>query len=507
MLKRNTHAIAIFLISLTSYVYFFPRWADVSQNSRLNMVRAIVDDGTFRIDKYVGNTVDYAKIGDAYYSDKAPGASFLAVPVYALVKFGLSLPIIEPLTNQLENSDAFKSTLRENGSGVGEDKVRVALSLIVISFFVGALPTAALCVLIFLFAQKLTGNAIVSVIGALSYGLLSPAFAYANVFYGHNISAFLLFAAFFVLFNLQSTDEQVKASSLLLAGFLLGYSVLTEYPTLLIAAILFVYALYTLWRKNETTKIFWLMLSAAICAGVLLLYNKTLFGSPFDLGYNHSELWTKQHSSGFVSLTFPRLDALFGIFFGVFRGLFFYSPITLLAVAGFWFWFRSKKFRAELWATITSLFSFALFNASSVMWWGGWGIGPRYLLPALPFAGLAIAFALHSSRAMTRIALPLALWSLVVTWSVTLAEQSFPPDNIFNPLFEYAVPNWANGNIARNLGTLFGFKGAFSLIPLGFGLIVLSLAWRKFNRDDSPSLPTKSQNTIESHRNLTWIQH
>jgi branched-subunit amino acid ABC-type transport system permease component len=140
------------------------------------------------------------------------------------------------------------------------------------------------------------------------------------------------------------------------------------------------------------------------------------------------------------------------------------------------------------------------------MWWGGWGIGPRYLLPALPFAAIAVAVALDASRALRRIGVVFALWSLVVTWGVTLAEQSFPPDTMFNPLFEYALPNWMNGNIARNFGTLLGFKGAFSLIPLGFGLIVLFLAWRKTNRNSSQSPFPESSSNISIHRDLTWIQ-
>ena len=63
----------LFTLLLTCYVYTFPRWADPNQNSRLDMVVSVVDDGTFQIDKYVANTVDYAKVGEHYYSDKAPG--------------------------------------------------------------------------------------------------------------------------------------------------------------------------------------------------------------------------------------------------------------------------------------------------------------------------------------------------------------------------------------------------------------------------------------------------
>jgi len=86
-------AVLLFLVLLITYVYVFPRWADPNQNSRLDMVAAVVDDGTFQIDKYVTNTVDYAKVGEHYYSDKAPGVAFIGIPVYAGLKLVLNLPI------------------------------------------------------------------------------------------------------------------------------------------------------------------------------------------------------------------------------------------------------------------------------------------------------------------------------------------------------------------------------------------------------------------------------
>jgi hypothetical protein len=57
-------------------------------------------------------------------------------------------------------------------------------------------------------------------------------------------------------------------------------------------------------------------------------------------------------------------------------------------------------------------------------------------------------------------------WSLIATWGLTLAEQAFPPDTLYNPLVEYAWPNWQIGNIARNFGTVLGFPGVWSLLPL-----------------------------------------
>ncbi|HHE73190.1 MAG TPA: hypothetical protein ENL34_13015, partial [Chloroflexi bacterium] len=39
----------IFAALLFCYVYTFPRWADPNQNSRLDLVVAVVDKGTLRI--------------------------------------------------------------------------------------------------------------------------------------------------------------------------------------------------------------------------------------------------------------------------------------------------------------------------------------------------------------------------------------------------------------------------------------------------------------------------
>jgi hypothetical protein len=43
-------AFGLFLLLLGCYTYTLPRWADPNQNSRLDMVIAVVEDGTFRID-------------------------------------------------------------------------------------------------------------------------------------------------------------------------------------------------------------------------------------------------------------------------------------------------------------------------------------------------------------------------------------------------------------------------------------------------------------------------
>jgi hypothetical protein len=62
--------------------------------------------------------------------------------------------------------------------------------------------------------------------------------------------------------------------------------------------------------------------------------------------------------------------------------------------------------------------------------------------------------------------------SALFVWGLSLADQAFPPDNLYNPLVEYALPNWLQGNIARNFGTLLGLKAQLSLLPLLLILVV-----------------------------------
>lgn len=481
----------LFLLLLACYSYVFPRWADPNQNSRLDMVVAIVEKNTFQIDDYVANTVDYAKVGSHYYSDKAPGAAFLGIPVYIALKYFIDSPLSQRITERIGQSQAFSTTLRAQGSGVYAEKVRFALAQVALALVVSAIPTALLGTLLYLSLKGVGVPATISLIVALGYALLTPAFAYANAIYGHQLSAALLFGVFYL--NLPNRPP-LRVPHLLLIGFLLGYSVISEYPSVLIAAILFVYTFYRLYTQKRVALIFYTVLSGGLVAAGWMLYNTLVFGGPLNLGYSHSELWTAQHDTGFMSLTLPHWDALWGMSFGLFRGLFILSPWLLLFVPGLYIWWISAQVRCAWWICVASIVAMTLFNASSVMWWGGYAIGPRYLLPAVPFMAFAAAFAFvqwQRQRWFRSLAALLFFCSALFTWGLTLADQAFPPDSLYNPLVEYALPNWQQGNIARNFGTLLGLKAEASLLPLlliigivGSCLFMLSRKNRRPNQSE-----------------------
>ena len=233
----------------------------------------------------------------------------------------------------------------------------------------------------------------------LGYGLLTPAFAYANSFVGHQLVAALLFAAFYLLFMHDPTPK-----ILLAVGALLGYSVITEYPSFLIVAVLMGYALYRVLSSANapsiarTLTLAWLIAPMALCAIGLMVYNTAIFGGPFKLGYAQSTLWQGQHSQGFMSLTYPHLDAAWGITFGVFRGLFVLSPLLLLALPGFWMWLRGGQFRAEAIVCLLATLSMFLFNSSTSMWWGGWSVGAALSHSGLAVYGSGACFCLCGSK-------------------------------------------------------------------------------------------------------------
>lgn len=461
-----------------AYVYFLPRWADPNQDSRLKMVVAVVEDHSFQIDKYLGTTVDYAKVDGHYYSDKAPGVAFLGIPVYALLHTTFDTPLVSGLMDQLENNPSFQASLNPEGTGVNETKIRFAIAQVVISVFAGAIPTALLGVLIFRWLALFMPYEGPRLIIALSYGLLTPAFAYANTMYGHQLSAALLFGAFTIL---STATRRLSAWALISVGGLLGYAFITEYPVAIMVGILFAYGVFRLYQFRQLQSVFWIGVLAVPIAVGWMLYNQTIFGGPLNLGYSYSELWTTQHSSGFMSLSIPRLDAAWGITFGFFRGLFIISPWLILGVLGYKIWWQEKVLRFEWWISLACLFGMFLFNSSSIMWWGGFAIGPRYLLPAIPFLAAPAAFVItrwNEMRWSRVIIVFLFAWSAVTVWGLTLAGQSFPSDTISNPLVAYMIPKWVEGSIARNLGVFFSLGSWYSFIPLLAGLGILAAAWK-----------------------------
>jgi hypothetical protein len=81
--RQQRTAVVLGVTLFLSYAYFYPAggW---NQNSRFALIRAVLERGTLKIDAYQLHTGDRAFWRGHYYTDKAPGASLLALaPVQA----------------------------------------------------------------------------------------------------------------------------------------------------------------------------------------------------------------------------------------------------------------------------------------------------------------------------------------------------------------------------------------------------------------------------------------
>lgn len=492
---RKVYAFTVFLILIVCYSYFMPKWGDWGANSRADLVYAIGDKGILYIDDYHENTGDKACYPGPYnletdtclghyYTDKSLGPSLVALPFYIVFKGVATLPPIQNFIESGNSIGSLEDTLNPDGQGIRPEAVYQGLALTFITFFATSIPSAILGVVIFLFATRFTKKDIYAFILALAYGLMTSAFPYSNALYQHQLAAFGAFVGFFLLWRV--IFEDANRSWLWIVGLLFGLTTITEYP---VVPFLGIISLWSVYQMKDRLALYRVVLGAIPLGLIFAAYNYATFETPMPVGYEYSTNWQDVHQTGFMSLTSPTVDRLYGVTFSPFRGIFFLSPFLLLAFPGLYFMWREKpEQRSTTIVLLLVVAGFFTYNASSVMWHGGFSIGPRYLVPALPFMVLPIIFAFNRWLASLAGQIIIGLMILVGglnVWMQTIAGQLWPPlyaksdtmigYTITNPLFEYSIPLLLQNNIARNYGVIIGLRGTLSLLPLALIIIAISL--------------------------------
>ncbi|HEU5200938.1 MAG TPA: hypothetical protein VFU32_14970 [Ktedonobacterales bacterium] len=479
---------SIILLLFFAYCYFIPRGALWNADTRTFLAASIVDRGQFNIDPYQQYTGDKSSYQGHYYSDKAPGSSLLAVPAYLLIKETLYQGKTDYL-QLLSTSDAKRTDF---------------LARYLITLLLVGLPSALLGGLLYHFLAYLNLGPRGRLALSLGYGLGTIAFAFSTVFFGHQIAALLLFGAFYLLFCLKRGS--ISSWHYVSAGVLAGFAIITEYPTALIVGCLALYLLSSTRKQWRPLALFVAgILPSLALAGI---YNTLCFGSPFNQGYANlagPEVFRVGQSQGLLGITFPHLDALWQTTFGPYRGMFLLSPFLLLAIPGFLLLFRQRVWKSEaiLWLSIVLVYF--LFAISYYAWDGGYSLGPRHFLPALPFLVLPVALVLKKQGWIKIVSVALIALSIVI---VTLATAVFPlNDPRFDaPLTQRVLPMlvgiqpdaahpgvawstlwsafWSNplltsAQLDNNWGELFRLPGIWQLLPLGVVVaIVLLRFWR-----------------------------
>jgi hypothetical protein len=495
---RRRFLIAYGIWLFGAFAYFVPSatWSPVA---RLNLTRAIVEQGTLSVDAFAESTGDRARRAGRWYCDKAPIPSLLAVPAYAAFHAYNRIRGVRPEFVAISTPDMPAQHVRVNRT--------FQQALYVCSLSTAGLAGTGLGLLLFLVLAPSVGSAIALFASATTV-LATPVFTYSTSFYGHVPATALLFGAVTAASTSIDSDSAALAEPpalstgrLRLAGACLVSAVGCEYLAAVPA--LFVFA-FIVWRgrAQAAPMLRQLALGGVVPFVILASYHWVCFGLPWKTAYSFIERpeFARGHASGFLGITWPSAHALLGLTFGSSRGLFFIAPVTLLgfalALAGRVDAGSAASMRAtpkldERHALAAGAVALLLVNASYYMWWGGAAFGPRHLLLIVPLAAYGIARAcLH--RAGRVVAAVLAALSFSSVLSVTMVGLEAPER--VNVLTEYAWPHLAAGNVAAlsgasNLGIRLGLPRAATFGPILVWLLIGGRVVARALTRDEPEPP------------------
>jgi hypothetical protein len=413
-----------FVLALVALAAFSPLYVpDWQDGSRLALTQALALDGTVRTDRYQTRfSGDVAFFDGHYYSDKAPGMSFVALPGFEALRAAGQIGPQERRYGIFGQASLPLWFLRLTTSG---------LALLLAVFLVGRAAEGLV---------PRTGAATAATLGVGTLALpLTP------IMFGHLSGAAPALAAF-----LLARAARDRAFRLAAAGFCAGLAVLFEYQTALIGLVV---AAYVLARTRSIRGLGAFAAGAVPPALALGAYDRLAFGSPFHLSYRYvASQYTESLQRGFFGIGVPRLRGLYEVLLTR-QGLLVASPVLILAGAGLVLLWR-RGLRAEALACGAVSVLFLVYDAGYFQPYGGFSPGPRYFAPALPFLALGLPDAFRRWPWVTSLA---ALASVgVMLWVTGTWDRS--PD--FSTV-------WTRLGAPHDVGMLLMLAGAVGALAVG----------------------------------------
>ena len=461
-----------------SYAYFYQAggW---NQNSRFALVRAMLEQHSLQIDAYHDQTGDRALWQGHYYSDKAPGASLVALAPVDLARAAGLLLGVAPESDAGLTWSSYVATLAASALFT----VLAALCVLWLSLHWGASRAGAL-------------------FAATAYGVATPAWCFATLFMGHGMSAGCLMLAFAAAVALADARDDRTSRLAWIVGLSCGWAVVADFPSAVPVVLIAALGLATTWARGGralTPVALRILAGGAAMAIVLLGYNTLAFGSPFHLGYASEEGFEQLHT-GIFGISRPEWWRVRELLVGSYRGLLPMAPLVALMPIGLVLLARAgRHVRPVIVVSLIAAFYLAL-NASYFYWEGGWIVGPRQIGPALPFLALGLAPLWDSWRGAGRALLAGGwLWGAALML-VAVSTTPQPPASVERPFTQLLLPAFREGalglnnqrftdfradetairrrtpsGVSWNLGTKMGLGGLASLIPLA--LVWLGFGW------------------------------
>jgi hypothetical protein len=211
-------ALLIFVLLAVTYGYFAHSIHSSNVTSRLGLIFAVVEEGRLTIDSYYDRsnpptfTIDKSLYDGHYYSDKSPGTAILGVVVYAPLHW-----VLLALGLDLTSRDLY-------------DLVRYLITLLAVG-----LPSALAGALLFSVCGVLSQSRWQAYVVTMAITLGTMMLPFSTLLFGHALAAALLFAGFFMIFQLKAAPANQAAGYMFAIGLILAFAVMAEYSAAIVA--------------------------------------------------------------------------------------------------------------------------------------------------------------------------------------------------------------------------------------------------------------------------------
>ncbi len=373
------------------------------------------------------------------YTDRSPGTSFLAVPFY--YAGAATVRLLPPEKASFFHTTAQVRRRRDEGywqtlvtmynlgksrqevplpreRGFGKQAVRfyrmgwnneplppaptVSPAERTRQYFATLLPGAvtALAVALIFLTCRLMGLSPPAAVGAaLAYGLCTVHLRYATTLFTHSVAGFFVVLSLYLTLRIGVAGKRTAANYLVL-GLAMGLAFVCEYPNALFCAGFLVYLfIRDLIRRVSLSKS--IVLYGLLAAGAIVplaafgAYNHCCFGKVFTTSYGY-QAGFDFNKDLFEAFSAPLDEGLRLLLFSPDKqGVLVASPLMILAVLGFYHFYRTRRGEAIMVSVLFVLM--LLIMSKKTVTTGGATHDPRYIAAGMGLLVLGAGFFLDGT--------------------------------------------------------------------------------------------------------------
>jgi 4-amino-4-deoxy-L-arabinose transferase-like glycosyltransferase len=392
--RQRLALLVLLALLFTVYASSFPGIRNSNEGSHYALVRSLAK-GELSIDGYEQYTrfVDFSARDGRYYSDKPPGVSVLALPLYGVGRLlaGPDAADRQPLPN-------LATTRPDPVNGLVPPLEEWWTNLL------AALGGTLTVVFVFLAARELGAELAASTFVAAAVGLGTMVWRYATILFAHSISAALVMAAVYLALRAFHRDDRGDVAWL---GAVAGVAVAVDYSNALLMAGVVIALVVGRWGRGATAvgrDLLAVVAGAALPILLLAAYQWGAFGSPLHTSYRYKQLARYAFSRDFFEAYSAPITNLGPLLFQLRWGVVAWCPLLVLTPVGLWFTARRSR-PAALLLVLASAPLFVLI-AKFLTPEGGATHDARYVTPALAplVVSLAVPLTDIASRRWRRVA-------------------------------------------------------------------------------------------------------